>query len=60
MPSAAPETQEPPLEPVPETLAELARRLGIPVETLAQGGYVGTSLLMEGIDPSQSRLSGPA
>jgi len=64
MPSASPRTQEPLLEPPPDTLAGLAHRLGLPVRELLQGGSwpgcVTSSLLMEGIDPTQSRLTGPA
>lgn len=62
MPSASSRTLEPPVDPGPETVAGLAHRLGLRV--LAQGGpwpgCVRASLLMEGVDPSQARLTGPA
>jgi hypothetical protein len=64
MPSASPRTLEPPLDPGPDTLAGLARRLGLPARELMQAGplagCVRASLLMEGVDPSRSRLTGPA
>jgi hypothetical protein len=64
MPSASSRTLEPPLDPSPDTLAGLAHRLGLPARKLMQAGpwpgCVRASLLMEGVDPSQSRLIGPA
>jgi hypothetical protein len=76
MPAASPQTQDPFPWPEPrpmqgvDTVAGLAHRFGLPVATILQWrertlpaglpGPAGAELRMDGIQPWQSRLTGPA